>query len=104
MGIQQFVHPAESVSGSIIPTMLIFNGEVKVGERGHPLMSACIEVRGGKKISEGIIISPHNKKLVNEIILKMVCNGPLKDKELSLAQVIDPLSLSQRSASVSNGM
>ena len=67
-------------------------------------MSTCIKVRGGKKISEGIIISPHNKRLVNEILLKVVCNGPLKGKELSLAQVIVPLSLSQRSASISNGM
>ena len=48
-------------------------------------MSACIEVRGGKKISEGMIISLHNKRLVNEIFLKMVHNGPLKGKELSLA-------------------
>ena len=48
-------------------------------------MSACIKVRGGKKISEGIIISPHNKRLVNEILLKMVHNGCLKGEELSLA-------------------
>ena len=67
-------------------------------------MSTHIEVRGGKKISEGIIISPHNKRLVNEILLKVVCNSPLKGEELSLARVIVPLSLSQRSASVSNGM
>ena len=65
-------------------------------------MSAHIEVRGGKKISEGIIISLHNKRLVNERLLKVVCNGPLKGEELSLAQVIVPLSLSQRSASISN--
>ena len=65
-----FICPAESISSSIIPTMLIFDGEVKVGKRGHPSMSTCIEVRGGKKISEGIIISLHNKKLVNEILLK----------------------------------
>ena len=48
-------------------------------------MSTCIKVRGGKKISKGVIISPHNKRLVNEILLKMVCNGPLKGEELSLA-------------------
>ena len=30
-------------------------------------MSAGIEVRGGKKISEGIIISLHNKRLVKDI-------------------------------------
>ena len=84
MGTQQFIHPAKSISGSIIPTMLIFDGEVRIGERGHPSMSACIEVRGGKKISEGIIISLHNKRPVNEILLKMVHNGPVKGKELSL--------------------
>ena len=67
-------------------------------------MSTHIKVRGGKKISEGIIISPHNKRLVNEILLKVVHNGPLKGKELGLAQVIVPLSLSQRSASISNRM
>ena len=48
-------------------------------------MSACIEVRGGEKISEGIIISLHNKRLVNEILLKVVRNGPLKGEELGLA-------------------
>ena len=58
-------------------------------------MSACIEVRGGEKISEGIIISPHNKRLVNEILLKMVCNSPLKGEEFSFARVIVPLSFSQ---------
>ena len=67
-------------------------------------MSTCIEVRGGKKISKGIIISLHNKRLINEIFLEMVCNSPLKGEELSLAQVIVPLSLSQRLASISNGM
>ena len=85
MGVQQFIHPAEGISSSIIPTMLIFDGEVKVGEGGHPSMSTCIKVRGGKKISQGIIISLHNKRLVNEILLKMVCNSPLKHEELSLA-------------------
>ena len=85
MGIQQFIHLAEGISGSIIPTMLIFDGEVKIGERGHPLMPACIEVRGGKKIGERIIISLHNERLVNEILLKVVCNGPLKGEELGLA-------------------
>ena len=35
-------------------------------------MSACIEIRGSRKISKGIIISLHNKRLVNEILL----NGP----------------------------
>ena len=85
MGVQQFIHPAEGISSSIIPTMLIFNSEVEVGERGHPLMPACIEVRGGKKISEGVIVSSHNKRLVDEILFEMVHNGPLKREELSLA-------------------
>ena len=67
-------------------------------------MPACIEVRGGKKIGERIVISLHNKRLVDEILLKVVCNGPLKGEELGLAQVIVPLSLSQRLASISNGM
>ena len=67
-------------------------------------MSTCIKVRGGKEISEGIIISPYNKRLVNEILLKVVHNDPLKGEELGLAQVIVPLNLSQRLASVSNGM
>ena len=48
-------------------------------------MSTCIEVRGGKKISEGIIIRLHKKRLVNEILLKVVHDGPLKGEELSLA-------------------
>ena len=67
-------------------------------------MPTCIEVRGGKEIGERVIISPHNERLVNKILLKVVCNGPLKGKELGLVQVIVPLSLSQRSASISNGM
>ena len=58
-------------------------------------MSACIKVRGIKMISEGIIISSHNKRLVNEILLKMVHNSPFKGEELSLARVIVPLSISQ---------
>ena len=90
MGVQQFIHPAEGISSSIISTTLIFDGEVKIGERGHPSMSTHIEVRGGKKISKGIIISLHNKRLVNEILLKVVHNSPLKGKELSLAQVVVP--------------
>ena len=58
-------------------------------------MPTCIKVRGGKKISEGVIVSLHNKRLVDEILFEMVHNGPLKHEELSLAQVIVPLSLSQ---------
>ena len=84
--------------------MLILDGEVKIGERGHPLMPTGIEVRGGKEIGERVVISLYNKRLVDEILFKVVCNGPLKGKELGLAQVIVPLSLSQRPASISNGM
>ena len=58
-------------------------------------MSACIEVRGGKQIGEGVIVSPHNKRLVDEVLFKMVCNGPLECEELSLARVIVSLSLGQ---------
>ena len=85
MGVQGFIYPAESISSHIIPAMLIFNSEVKVGERGHPSMPTCIEVRGGKKISEGVIVSSHHKRLVNEILFEMVHNSPLKHEELSLA-------------------
>ena len=104
MGIQGFVYPTEGISSHIIPTTLIFNGEVKVGERGHPLMSAHIEIRGGKQISEGVIVSLHNKRLVDEILFEMVHNGPLECEELGLTKVIVPLSLSQQSTPVSNRM
>ena len=93
MGVQGFIYPAEGISSHIIPATLIFNSEVKVGKRGHPSMPACIEIRGGKKISEGVIVSPHNKRLIDEILFKMVHNIPLE--ELGLTRVIVPLSLSQ---------
>ena len=67
-------------------------------------MSTCIEIRGGKKISEGVIVSLHNKRLIDEILFKMVHNSPLEYEELSLTQVIVPLSLSQQLTSISNGM
>ena len=86
MGVQGFIYPAESISSHIIPATLIFNSEVKVGERGHPSMPACIEeVRGGKRISEGVIVSLHNKRLVDEILFEMVHNSPLKHDKLGLA-------------------
>ena len=84
MGVQGFIYPADGISSHIIPTTLIFNGEVKVGERGHPLMSTCIKIRGGKQISEGFIVSSHNKRLVDEILFEMVCNGPFECEELGL--------------------
>ena len=81
---RDFVYPAEGISNHIIPTMLIFNGEVKVGKRCHPSMSTRIEIRGGKQISEGVIVSLHNKRLVDETLFEMVCNIPLECKELGL--------------------
>ena len=59
-------------------------------------MSACIKIRGGKQISEGVIVSLHNKRLVDEIPFEMVRNSPLEHEELGLAQVIVPFSLSDQ--------
>ena len=67
-------------------------------------MSTGIEVRVGKEISKRVVVSLYNKRLINEIFFKVVCNGPLKGEELGLTQVIVPLSLSQRLAPISNGM
>ena len=50
-------------------------------------MPTGIEVRGGEEIGERVV-SPYDKRLVNEIFFKVVCNGPLKGEELGLAQVI----------------
>ena len=93
MGSQGFIDPAESISSHIIPATLVFNGEVKVGEGGHPLMSTCIKVGGGKQIGKGVIVSSHNERLVDEILFKVVHNGPLESEELSFTQVIVFLSL-----------
>ena len=57
-------------------------------------MPTCIEVRSGKEIGERIVISLYDERLVNEILLKVVRNGPLRGEELGLAQVIVPLGLS----------
>ena len=65
--------------------MLILDGEVKIGKRGHPSMPACIEVRGGKEIGERVVVSPYDERLVNEILLKVVHNSPLKGEEIGLA-------------------
>ena len=67
-------------------------------------MPTGIEVRGGEEIGKRVVVSAHDKRLVNEIFFKVVHDSPLKGKELGLAQVIVPLSLSQRSAPISNGM
>ena len=51
--------------------------------RGHPPVSTCIEVGGGEQIGEGVIVSSHNKWLVDEILFKVVHNSPLESEELS---------------------
>ena len=84
--------------------MLILDGEVKVGKGSHPSMPAGIEVRGGEEIGKRVVVSPYDKRLVDEILFKVVHNGPLEGEELGLARVIIPLSLSQRSTPISNGM
>ena len=61
--------------------MLVLDGEVKIGERSHPSMLTGIEVRGGEEIGKRVIISAHDKRLVNKIFFKVVCNGPLKGEE-----------------------
>ena len=65
--------------------MLVLNGEVKIGERSHPPVPTGIEVRGGEEIGKRVVISVHNKRLVNKIFFKVVRNGPLKGEELGLA-------------------
>ena len=67
-------------------------------------MPTGIEVRGGEEICKRVVVSPYDKRLVNEIFFKVVRNSPLKGEELSLVQVIVTLSLSQGSAPISNGM
>ena len=75
----------ESISNSIIPAALVLDGEVKIGERSHPSMPTGIKVRGGEEIGKRVVISVHDKRLVNEIFFEVVHNGSLKGKELSLA-------------------
>ena len=65
--------------------MLVLDGEVEIGERGHPSMPTGIEVRGGEEVGKRVVISAYDKRLVDEIFLKVVCNGPLKCEELGLA-------------------
>ena len=48
-------------------------------------MPTGIEVRGGEEIGKRVVISVHDKRLVNEIFFKVVRNGPLKGEELGLA-------------------
>ena len=65
--------------------MLILNGEVNIGKRSYPLMPTGIEVRGGEEIGKRVVVSTHDKRLVNEIFFKVVHDGPLKGEELGLA-------------------
>ena len=51
----------------------------------NPSYPSGIEVRGVEEIGKRVVISVHNKRLVNEIFFKVVHNGPLKGEELSLA-------------------
>ena len=48
-------------------------------------MPTGIEVRGGEEIGKRVVVSLYDKRLVNEILFKVVCNSPLKGEELSLA-------------------
>ena len=41
-------------------------------------MSAHIEIGSGKQIGEGVIVSSHNKRLVDEILFEVVHNSPLE--------------------------
>ena len=65
--------------------MLVLDGEVEIGEGGHPSMPTGIEVRGGEEVGNRVVISAYDKRLVDEIFLKVVRNGPLKCEELGLA-------------------
>ena len=67
-------------------------------------MPTGIEVRGGEEVGKRVVISAYDKRLVNKIFFKVVSDGPLKGEELSLARMIVPLGLSQRSAPIGNGM
>ena len=48
-------------------------------------MPTGIKVGGGEEIGERVVVSLHDKRLVNEIFFKVVHDGPLKGEELSLA-------------------
>ena len=40
------------------------------------MMPTGIEVRGGEEIGKRVVISAHDKRLVNEIFFKVVCTWP----------------------------
>ena len=67
-------------------------------------MPTGIEVRGCEEVGKRVVISAHYKRLVDEIFLKVIRNGPLKCEELSLARMIVPLGFGQRSTPIGNGM
>ena len=48
-------------------------------------MPTGIKVRGGEEVGKRVVISVYDKRLVDEIFLKVVRNGPLKCEELGLA-------------------
>ena len=65
--------------------MLVLDGEVEICKRSHPSMPTGIEVRGGEEVGKRVVISAYNKRLIDEIFFKVVCNSPLKCEELGLA-------------------
>ena len=69
-------------------------------------MPTGIEVRGCEEVGKRVVIRAHNKRLVDEIFLKVVRNGPLKCEELGLGPSgsFRLLSLGQRSTPIGNGM
>ena len=56
-------------------------------------MSTCIKIGGGKQIGEGVIVSSHNKGLIDEILFEVVSDGPLECNELGFTRVVVFLSL-----------
>ena len=48
-------------------------------------MPTGIKVRGGEEIGKRVVISVHDKRLVNEIFFKVIHNSQLKGEELGLA-------------------
>ena len=72
---------------------------VVVQDTGHSVSSHILCHKGQR-----VVISAHNKRLVDEIFLKVVCNSPLKCEELGLARMIVPLSIGQRSTPIGNRM
>ena len=59
-------------ASSIISAALVLDGEVKIGKRSLPSMPTGIKVRGGEEIGKRVVISAHDKRLVNEIFFKVV--------------------------------